>query len=462
MSGKASSGKQRRPHQSAESLSAPDRPGLAARLCAQRLLGAVIDTSTSLDGLTDDVHGHPQYRALEPRDRSLVRAILSSALRHRQTIAAFVSSLLEKPLPDNAKSLNHVLHVAATQILFLDIPDHSAVDLAVESARADPRNARFASLVNALLRRLSREKEGRLGALLARTIDAPDWLIEDLQKAYGRDKAQAILAMHRIEAPIDFTVKSDPEGWADKLGGIVLPGGTVRVASLAASVPELPGFADGEWFVQDVAAALPARCLKPSEGMRVADLCAAPGGKTALLAMLGAEVTALDLSASRLKRLRSNLERLKLTAETHVGSLLEYKPDVLFDAVLLDAPCSSTGTIRRHPDVAWTKSRADVEKLADLQFKLLAYAATLVKPGGLLLFSNCSLLPLEGEALAGRAIAEITGIRADAILPSELPGLESLIDANGWLRSTPADLVMNDPAVSGMDGFFATRFIKVA
>jgi 16S rRNA (cytosine967-C5)-methyltransferase len=452
------SGQRGRPGISAQSV--PDRPGLAARLCAQRLLGAVIDTATSLDGLTDDLHGHPQYRALEPRDRALVRAILSSALRHRQTIERFVSSLLEKPLPANAKSLHHVLHVAAAQILFLDVPDHSAVDLAVESAHADPRNARFASLVNALLRRISREKANRLDVILANTIDAPDWLIEDLQKAYGHEKARQILAMHRIEAPIDFTVKSDPEQWAEKLGGIVLPGGSVRVASLSASVPELPGFADGQWWVQDAAAALPARCLGAAVGMRVADLCAAPGGKTAMLATLGANVTALDLSASRLKRLHSNLARLKLNAETHVGSLLDYKPEQLFDAVLLDAPCSSTGTIRRHPDVAWTKSRQDVEKLADLQFRLLAHAATLVKPGGTLLFSNCSLMPVEGETLAEKATQQIAGIRPHPIQPSELAGLESLIDKNGWLRSTPADMQMGDPSISGMDGFFAARFIK--
>jgi 16S rRNA (cytosine967-C5)-methyltransferase len=455
------SGERRRPRQDVDTKPIIDRPGLAARLCAQRLLGAVIDTSTSLDGLTDDKHGHPQYLALEPRDRSLVRAILSSALRHRQTIESFINSLLEKPLPANAKSLSHGLHVAAAQILFLDIPDHSAVDLAVESARADPRNARFASLVNALLRRLSREKADRLDALLANTIDAPDWLIQDLRTAYGPAKAREILAMHRIEAPIDFTVKSDPEGWATKLGGIVLPGGTVRVASLSTSVPELPGFAEGEWWVQDAAAALPARCLGAAQGMRIADLCAAPGGKTALLASLGANVTALDLSASRLKRLHANMTRLNLNVETHVGSLLEYKPEQLFDAVLLDAPCSSTGTIRRHPDVAWTKSRQDVEKLADLQFKLLAHATTLVKPGGTILFSNCSLLPLEGEMLAAKATKEIAGIRPDPILPTEIPGLEYLIDTNGWLRSTPADMQMGEASISGMDGFFAARFIRV-
>lgn len=445
------------------SVQAPliDRPGLAARVCAQRLLGAVIDTSTSLDGLTDDHHGHPHYRALEPRDRALVRAILSSALRHRQTIEAFIGALLEKPLPANAKSLSHGLHVAATQILFLDIPDHSAVDLGVEAARSDPRNARFASLVNALLRRLSREKSQRLQSFLDKTIDAPAWLIADLQTAYGPEKASKILAMHRIEAPIDFTVKSDPQEWAQKLGGIVLKSGTVRVKNLNGPVPDLPGFQEGKWWIQDVAAALPARCLGDVKGKRVADLCAAPGGKTAMLANLGANVTALDLSASRLKRLHSNMQRLKFTVETHVGSLLSYQPDELFDAILLDAPCSSTGTMRRHPDVAWTKSREDVDKLADLQFTMIKHAATLLKLDGVLLFANCSLLPKEGEELAARVIAEISTLKPDPIQASELDGLENLIDANGWLRSTPADLTLEEPALSGMDGFFAARFRRV-
>jgi 16S rRNA (cytosine967-C5)-methyltransferase len=230
----------------------PTKPGIAVRLCAQRLLAAVVETATPLDGLTDDNHGHPQYLALDPRDRSLARAILSSALRFRRTIDAFVSSLLDKPLPDNAKNLRHLLHVAAAQILFLDVPDHSAVDLAVESARADPRNARFASLVNALLRRMVREKDTRLPALLVLQKDAPDWFIHSLEAQYGRAKAGRILDMHRIEAPIDFTVRSNPAHWAEQLGGVVLPGGSVRLARLPGPVSQLPGFADGAWWVQDI------------------------------------------------------------------------------------------------------------------------------------------------------------------------------------------------------------------
>ena len=436
-----------------------DKPGLAARLCAQRLLGAVIETSTSLDGLTDDDHGHPQYRALEMRDRSLVRAILSSALRHRGTVSAFVNRLLDRPLPENAKSLNHLLHAAAAQILFLDVPDHSAVDLAVEAARVDPRNGRFASLINALLRRMAREKHEVLPNLMADTRDVPDWFWNALRMQYGERKAAQILAMHRIEAPVDFTVKSDPEHWAAVLGGIVVPGDTVRVEKLEASVPALPGFADGEWWVQDAAASIPVRLLGDIRGKTALDLCAAPGGKTAQMAHAGADVTAVDLSASRLKRLKGNLARLGLEVKTWHGNAFDFKPETRFDAVLLDAPCSSTGTIRRHPDVAWTKSPQDVEKLARLQFEILAKAAQFVKPGGVLVFSNCSLLAKEGEELAARATAEIPAFLPHPCAESELPGLKGLITPEGWLRSTPADLALDRPEISGMDGFFAARFI---
>jgi 16S rRNA (cytosine967-C5)-methyltransferase len=435
-----------------------DKPGLDARLCAQRLLGAVIETATPLDGLTDPGHGHPQFRALPDRDQSLVKAILNVALRRRNLIDALINRCLDKPLPDNAKSLRHLLHVAATQILWLDIPDHSAVDLAVEAARADPRNGRFASLVNAILRRISREKAPMLANFTGSVEEGPQWLRSALLDQYGPEKSAAILAAHQVDAPVDFTVKSDPELWAQKLGGIALPNGTVRVARPEGAIPSLPGFADGEWWVQDAAASLPVRLLGPLNGKRVLDLCAAPGGKTAQIAHAGAHVTAVEVSASRLRRLQGNLSRLGLNAGTWVGSAFEFKPDALFDAVLLDAPCSSTGTIRRHPDVAWTKQPADVKKLAKLQFDLLAKAAEFVKPGGFLVFSNCSLLAEEGEELVQRALREVPGLSLSKIAPSELQGLEAVVTEEGYLRSTPADLAMGTPETSGMDGFFAARF----
>jgi 16S rRNA (cytosine967-C5)-methyltransferase len=427
--------------------------GLAARRAAARLLAAVIDARTPLDGLT----GHPQYKALDLRDRALVRAILVTALRFRMTISGLLARRLEKPLPPNATALSHVLHVAAAQILFLDIPDSAAVDLAVTHAKSDPRTLRFSGLVNGVLRTLARSKEVELTEALAATDEAPKWFSDRLKAAYGVDKARQILAAHRHEAPVDFTVKSDPALWAERLGGIVLPTGTVRVEKLSAPVTELPGFEDGAWWVQDAAASLPARLFGDIKGLRIADLCAAPGGKTAQLILGGSEVTAVDTSKTRLARLSHNLERLGLAAEIVQADVLKYEPEELFDAVLLDAPCSSTGTVRRHPDVPWTKTAADVEKLADLQARLLARAVTLVRPGGRIVFSNCSLDPLEGEALHRAFLAGTADIVDDPLRPGEIAGIDSFLTPQGTLRTTPADLELGSPERSGLDGFFAAR-----
>jgi 16S rRNA (cytosine967-C5)-methyltransferase len=437
------------------------RPGLAARKTAARLLSAIVDAHTSLDGLTDAEGGHPQYRALDGRDRALVRAILTTALRFRVTIGKLIERELDRPLPANAHALSHILHVAAAQILFLDVPDSAAVDLAVSHAKGDPRTARFGGLVNGVLRALARSKGETLPRTLVETEDAPDWFRDRLVAAYGTGKTAAILAAHRSEAPTDFTVRADPEKWAARLGGTILPTGTVRVERLAAPVPELPGYGEGAWWVQDAAAALPVRLLVNMRGLRVADLCAAPGGKTAQLAAAGARVTAVDISANRLKRLTANLARLGLEAEIVTTDLMKYEPARPFDAVLLDAPCSSTGTVRRHPDVPWTKTAEDIEKLADVQRRLLGRAVELVRPGGVIAFSNCSLDPAEGETLVEKFLSETASIRLDRILPGEVEGIDSFITARGTLRTTPADLDLGTPALSGMDGFFAARFVRL-
>jgi 16S rRNA (cytosine967-C5)-methyltransferase len=441
---------------------AADTPGLAARQTAARLLAAVIDARTSLDGLTDADHGHPQYRALDQRDRSLVRAILATALRYRMTIERLIERRLERPLPANARALSHILHVAAAQMLFLDVPDSAAVDLAVTQARGDPRTARFSGLVNAVLRALARVKERALPAALAAGDDAPEWFSTRLAQAYGPAKARAILAAHRLEAPVDFTARADPEGWAARLGGVVLPTGTVRVARPAAAIPDLPGFAEGAWWIQDAAAALPARLLGDVAGLSVADLCAAPGGKTAQLALAGARVTAIDISRNRLRRLAVNLARLGLAAEIVEADLLSVAPAAPFDAVLLDAPCSSTGTVRRHPDVPWTKTPEDIDKLVGVQRRLLDRAVGLVRPGGRIVFSNCSLDPMEGEALVAAFLAETPGVAADPVRPGEVAGADPFLTPQGMLRTTPADLDLGEPALSGMDGFFAARLLRVS
>jgi 16S rRNA (cytosine967-C5)-methyltransferase len=452
----AQAGRSHKPKQTQSSI-----PGLAARQAATRLLAAVVEARTPLDGMTDAQHGHPQYRALDERDRSLVRAILVSALRHRNTIEALISARLDRPLPANAHTLSHVLHVALAQMLFLDVPDSAAVDVAVEQAKADPRTQRFASLVNAVLRGIGRDKGQALPAALDTTQDAPGWFVERMEKAYGPAETGAILAAHRLESPVDFTVKSDPAGWAERFGGVVLPTGTVRLAALPGPVPSLPGYHEGHWWVQDAAAALPARLMGDIAGKRVADLCAAPGGKTAQLAAAGASVTAVEINANRLKRLGENLRRLGLDAELVAADLTTWQPGELFDAVLLDAPCSSTGTVRRHPDVLWTKTADDIAKLAAVQRNLLTNAVRLVKPGGTLVFSNCSLDPLEGEELVRAFLLDTPAVVLDPVGPDDIAGIASFVSTEGFLRTTPAGLPQATPQLSGLDGFFAARFRKL-
>ena len=434
--------------------SLPAKPGLAARAAASKILAAVIDRKTPLDGMLDAEGGNPAYRVLEDNDRALVRAILNSALRHLPRIEAAIASMLDTPLPEGARALHHVLVVAAAQMLYLDVPDHSAVDLAVEQANQDPRNRRFAKLVNAVLRRIGREKQ----AILDRTSNVPAmplWFLKRLEAAYGREAALAISETQLEPAAIDVTVKSDPQGWADRLNGIVLPTGGVRLAAFDGSIPSLDGFLEGEWWVQDAAASIPAKLFGSLAGKRVVDLCAAPGGKTAQLVLAGGIVTALDQSASRLRRLSSNLERLGLKAETVVADMAKFEPAELFDAALLDAPCSSTGTTRRHPDVLWTKGPEDIAKLAALQERLLVHALTLVKPGGIVVFSNCSLDPSEGEQLVARVLANNAGVERVPISPDNWPGLEAAISPLGEFRTTPSMLPISQGFAPGLDGFFA-------
>ncbi|MCA1970271.1 MAG: MFS transporter [Rhizobium sp.] len=445
-----------RPAGSARRTDLAEKAGLDARIAATKILGAVLDKKTSLDGMLDAEHGNPAVRDLSEADRALVRAILHSALRHLPRIEAILDSLLDTPLPEGARSLKHLLIIAAAQMLYLDVPDHSAVDLAVEQANRDPRNRRFAKLVNALLRRIGREKDALL-ASVASLPCLPTWFLERLTTIYGRETALAIAEAQLQPAAIDLTVKQDAALWAEKLNGRVLPTGSVRLEKFRGAIPALDGFDEGAWWVQDAAAAIPARLFGDIRGKRVADLCAAPGGKTAQLIALGAEVTAVEQSQSRLKRLEGNLARLGLKADCVLASLLDFRPGQAFDAVLLDAPCSSTGTMRRHPDVPWTKGPADIAKLAELQERLLRHALTLVGSGGVVVFSNCSLDPLEGEDMVARVLADCPDFRRVETKASDWPGLEQAITPRGEIRTTPAMLAED----GGLDGFYACVIAKI-
>ena len=431
-------------------------PGLAARRTAAALLRRIFEGGVPLDALTDEDHGYAHFRQLESRDRALVRAILGAALRRRGEIAAAIARSLNKPLPDRAGSLDAILHVGAAQILFLDVPDHAAVSLAVTHAAEDrtTRNAR--GLVNSVLRRIARERSEILARPDAIRLDAPEWLFERWTAAYGEETAEAIASAHLYQPGLDITPKHNPALWADRLGGTLLPTGTIRLGA-AGRVSVLPGYTEGAWWVQDAAAALPARLLRAAPGQRVADLCAAPGGKTAQLAAAGAAVTAVDLQPSRLKRLAGNLRRLGLSAELVAADVLKWEPPELFDAVLVDAPCSATGTIRRHPDVQWLKRPQDIGSLAELQAAMLDRAAAWVKPGGRLVFCTCSLEPEEGDAQTGPFLAAHSDFALEPIDPAEIGGLASLLTPSGTLRTLPGSSI-EGTAETGMDGFHAARF----
>ncbi len=436
----------------------PPPPGLAARLAAATLLADVAAGGHSLEErLADRATG--RLADLDPRDRALARSIVTVSLRRLGTIRAGLARFLETGIPKKAVGLEWTLIAAAAQVLFLDVPDHAAVDLAVHAVRRDPRTLPFAALANAVLRNVARNREEIL-APADPFIDTPAWLGARWRKTYGEETARAIALAHRNEPTLDVTVKSDAAGWAERLGGAVLANGSVRLASHTPIV-DLPGYADGEWWVQDAAASLPARLLHMEPGERVADFCAAPGGKTAQLAHAGATVLAIDKSAERLKRLSANLSRLHLTAEVSVGDALTCQPG-LCDAVLLDAPCTSTGTIRRHPDVAWTKRSGDIASLAALQAKMLDRAVTFLRPGGRLVYSACSLEPEEGDAQITALLRRNPDVIRKPIEADEIGGLSECLTRDGDMRTLPCHLPAEDARFAGLDGFFASRLERRA
>jgi 16S rRNA (cytosine967-C5)-methyltransferase len=433
-------------------------PGLAVRVAAARVIAEVLTSGHALDERFSPNAVPSRVAGLDPRDAGLARSIATVALRRLGTIRHALAALLEKGLPRQAGQLEWLLIAAAAQILFLDVPDHAAVDLAVRESRLDAKTAPFAALINGVLRNLARQREEFLAASDPLDQDTPAWLAARWRKNYGQETAHAIAAAHREEPRLDVSVKSDPQGWAERLGGMVLPTGSVRLRSHE-PIAELPGYSEGEWWVQDAAAALPVRLLAPRVGERVLDLCAAPGGKTAQIAAAGAQVTALDKSAERLRRLTENLERLHLSAEVIVADAMSFSGGP-FDAILLDAPCTSTGTIRRHPDVAWTKRPGDVETLAALQTRMLDRAAGLLAPGGRLVYCSCSLEPEEGEAHVPALLRRNPDLRL-APITDEDPIPPELVTPDGNLRTLPHMWPNDEPRLAGLDGFFAARFERV-
>ncbi|MCA6123393.1 methyltransferase domain-containing protein [Bradyrhizobium sp. WSM 1704] len=435
-------------------------PGLAARRIAADILDGVLHKHRTLDDQLDGAGAHPGLKSLPDRDRALMRRLVSTILRRLGTLGHLLSRLLDRGIPTDAPRAQSALLIGAAQILWMDVPDHAAVDLSVRLVQSDRRAAKYAGLVNAVLRRCAREGHGLVEEIKQQTLDLPQWMLARWIAHYGEATAREMALALGHEPSLDLTVKSDAPQWASRLHGETLPTGTVRTL-LQGSVTMLPGFAEGQWWVQDAAAALPARLLGDIKDKAVADLCAAPGGKTAQLALAGARVTAIDRSPARMARLRDNLTRLSLQAEAVVADAAEWPaPAEGFDGILVDAPCTSTGTIRRHPDVAWLRHEADIAALSALQKRLLQKATELLKPGGTLVYCTCSLEPEEGEQAISALLATEPGLRRAPVEKGEVAGLDEIITADGDLRTLPSHLPHADPRLGGLDGFYAARLVK--
>jgi 16S rRNA (cytosine967-C5)-methyltransferase len=436
-------------------------PGLAARRIAADILDGVLHKQRTLDDQLDGAGAHPGLKSLADRDRALMRRLVATILRRLGTLGHLLSRLLDRGIPTDAPRAQSALLIGAAQILWMDVPDHAAVDLSVRLVQSDRRAAKYAGLVNAVLRRCAREGQPLIDEVKAQTLDIPPWLLARWIAAYGESTAREMATAIGHEPSLDITVKSDAQHWATRLHGETLPTGTVRTL-LQGSVTMLPGFSEGQWWVQDAAAALPARLFGDASGKTIVDLCAAPGGKTAQLAHAGARVTAVDRSPARMARLRDNLARLSLQADTVVTDAAEWAggENGGYDGVLVDAPCTSTGTIRRHPDVAWLRQEGDIAALSALQKRLLQKAVALLKPGGTLVYCTCSLEPEEGEQAIATLLASETAVRRAPIDASEVAGLREIVTADGDLRTLPCHLPHDDPRLGGLDGFYAARLVK--
>ncbi|MFA5581364.1 MAG: transcription antitermination factor NusB [Paracoccaceae bacterium] len=422
------------------------QPGLAPRLAAVHLLNGVTRDHRLLAQMLPDA-----LARLAPDERARAQRLALGCLRQVDRCDRLLGPHLRKRPDEHA--LN-ILRLAVYEICAEGAAPHGVVNAAVAMARAGGRDvAHLAGLVNAVLRKLAETGPAAWAALPPPRL--PKWLRKVLVADFGKAAVAAIEAAHAAGAPVDLTPKDgDGAALAAQVGGVVLPSGSVRLAE-PGQISALPGYGRGDWWVQDAAAAIPARMLAVQPGERVLDMCAAPGGKTMQMAASGADVTAIDLSGPRMARVQENLARTGLAARIVVGDVLAHDA-APYDAILLDAPCSATGTIRRHPDLPHAKDGSDFPALFALQERMIDHALALLRPGGRLVFCTCSLLIDEGEEQLADALTRHPGLRADrdaALVPGVDPGW---VSPQGGLRLRPDYW----PDLGGMDGFFAVRLHK--
>ena len=423
-----------------------------------RIAAAVLERGTPLDEALETAFA--KAPGWDARDRAFTRNLAATLFRRLGAIDGVIAGFLEKPLTRKTLWLMHWLRIGTAQILFLDVPDHAAVNTTVTQIAKSgrPGAVAYKRLANAVLRNIARGKDAILKDLEANPEkNLPPWLWQRWAKTFGEKTARDIVRAQLEPPPLDVTLKDDTDAgpWRDKLKGEEIFPGTLRLFS-AGRVDALPGFTEGAWWPQDLAASLPPRLLGDVAGKRALDLCAAPGGKTLYMASRGARVTAVDISKPRLQRVTENLQRTGLKADVVQADVLEYRPDTPFDLILLDAPCSATGTLRRHPDVPWHRSEADIARLSKIQPKLLERAFSFLAPGGALVYCVCSLEPEEGENLTARFLETQKDAARVPVTEKELAGHKAWITPAGDLRTLPSHLADK----GGMDGFYAARITK--
>lgn len=425
--------------------------GLPAREAALTALRAVLDKEFSLDVAWREA----KLTTLDPRDVGFARVLVLTTLRRLGSIDAVLDQFLRKrPVGGNAVAV-HIMRIAAAELLALDGAAHAAVDSAVRLTKKQKNLGKLSGMVNAVCRKVAGEGVKLFDQIDSEKVDTPAWLWMRLVHDYGEETARGIATAHRNGAPLDLSIRDDPAGWSVRLAGTLLPSETVRLTD-AGAVPDLLGYTEGAWWAQDAAAALPARLLGDVKGKRVLDLCAAPGGKTMQLAAAGAHVTALDLSEVRMNRLIENLTRTRLSVDVVTADALDWEPKEAFDAILLDAPCSATGTIRRHPDLPYLKSGKELTSLVPLQDALLDRAVGWLKPGGAMVYAVCSLLPAEGPRRMRAFLDRTPGIEMIPLMPGA--GIDPEMIVDGALRTLPHHWTDR----GGIDGFYAARLRKAA
>lgn len=428
---------------------------LQARGIALKLLDLVLTRKTPLDQALEE---SADLSALPARDRAFVRMIVATTLRRMGQIDDLILKASDgKPAPQ-PPMLHHVLRMGVAQLMFMNVPDHAAVNTTVQMAE-NAGLGRGKGFVNAILRRLGREGREWLAAQDEARTNIPDWLLKEWIADYGLREAAEIAQASLAEAPLDITIKdpSKMDYWAEVLQATPLPGGSLRRIS-GGNVQDLPGYHDGMWWVQDASATLPARLFGNLNDMEAVDLCAAPGGKTAQLAAAGASVIALDRSVTRIKRLDENMRRLRLEKYVHTeaADATVWQPRVKVRAVLLDAPCSATGTIRRHPDVLRLKRPDDVVRLCEMQSRMLDNACDMLLPGGILIYCTCSLQKAEGERQIDAFLKRNPVMKRKPIAATEIGNLDNAITEQGDVRILPWHLAPH----GGMDGFFIARLVR--